>query len=305
MEVILLTGFLGAGKTTMLQNLLTENPNKRVGVIVNDFGAVNIDAKLLHRDGIQMAELTNGSIFCACIKDKFVDGLIAMSKLDLEILLIEASGLADPANMETILDGIRPKLHNALNLTASFCILDAVNFAKLVKVLPALENQLRYADVVVVNKADKVSPEKLSEISAIIAEYNPYAKVYVTAYCKLDIDAALHHGTVRRRAREESTNTYQSRPNTFVLRSDESVELQSLQLFLEAIAKAAYRIKGFVRTDQGVKEISAVVDDIRINDWSGDFEETSLVVISSIGVAMLSRIIEHSDKYLQGKLRLA
>lgn len=299
-DVILLTGFLGAGKTTLLQRLMTEKLHRRIGVIVNDFGPVNIDAKLLQREGIQLAELSNGSIFCACIKDKFVEGLIEMAKLDLGILIVEASGIADPANMETILDGIRPKLKNDLRLAASFCVLDAVNFTKLVNVLPALKNQLKFADVVVVNKADQVTQAKLAEISEIIQGFNPYAKVYVTSYCRLDIDEALHHGTVRHRAREESTNTFQSRPSTFLLRSDEILNRGDVELFLEAIAKDAYRIKGFIQTDQGTKEISAVEEDIRINDWSGDFAETSLVVISSIGVAMLSRILENSKKFLHG-----
>ena len=99
MELILLTGFLGSGKTTLLQQLLREYEDKKIGVIVNDFGKINVDAKLVSSSGIQMAELANGSIFCACIKDKFVDSLIEMSQRDLDYLFIEASGLADPSNM--------------------------------------------------------------------------------------------------------------------------------------------------------------------------------------------------------------
>lgn len=106
-QIVLLTGFLGAGKTTLMQRLLDTYAGRKIGVIINEFGEINIDAKLVSRDGIEMAELSNGSIFCACIKDKFVDGLIAMSKTDIEYLFIEASGLADPSNMGEIVSGIR------------------------------------------------------------------------------------------------------------------------------------------------------------------------------------------------------
>lgn len=303
-DVILLTGFLGSGKTTLLQNLMTEDHNKRMGIIVNDFGAVNIDAKLIHREGIQLAELSNGSIFCACIKAKFIDGLIEMSKKDLDVLIIEASGLSDPANMDAILEGIRPQFKQEMRLQASFCIIDGVTFTKMVRLLPALVNQLRFADVVVVNKADRINPAQLSGISDIVKEYNPNAPIYVTSYCRLNFDEALQHGTVRGKAVEESTNTYQSRLNTFVLHADKILNAESLERFLKAIAMDAYRIKGFANTDLGVREISAVGEDIQIHDWPDESLETNLVVISAVGIALASRIIENSDKYLDGGLRM-
>ena len=105
-QIVLLSGF-GSRKTTLMQRLLDTYQEHKIGVIINEFGEINIDAKLVKRDGIDIAELSNGSIFCACIKDKFVDGLIEMSKTDIEYLFIEASGLADPSNMEDILKGIK------------------------------------------------------------------------------------------------------------------------------------------------------------------------------------------------------
>ena len=85
-QLVLLTGFLGAGKTTLMTSILEAYQDKKIGVIINEFGKINIDARLIEKDGIEMAELTNGSIFCACIKDKFVDSLIALSHTDIEYL---------------------------------------------------------------------------------------------------------------------------------------------------------------------------------------------------------------------------
>lgn len=130
-KMVLLTGFLGAGKTTMMQEILTAYSDKKTGVIVNEFGEINIDAKLIQKDGVQMAELSNGSIFCACIKDKFVDSLIELSYKDLDYLFIEASGLADPANMNQILDGIKNNVLNPYDYRGSICLIDGESFPEL------------------------------------------------------------------------------------------------------------------------------------------------------------------------------
>ena len=149
-QIVLLSGFLGAGKTTLMQRLLDAYSDRKIGVIINEFGEINIDAKLVSRDGIEMAELSNGSIFCACIKDKFVDGLIAMSRTDIEYLFIEASGLADPSNMGEIVEGIRRETGGNLIIKGSVCVTDGVNFLDLVDMLPALSRQIKHANAVII-----------------------------------------------------------------------------------------------------------------------------------------------------------
>ena len=114
-HLVVLTGFLGAGKTTLMQRTLDAFSDEKTGVIINEFGNENIDSVLLKREGLEISELSNGSIFCACIRDKFVDSLIEMSHMDIDYLFIEASGLADPSNMETILTGIAHKTRAGYN----------------------------------------------------------------------------------------------------------------------------------------------------------------------------------------------
>ena len=187
-DIILLTGFLGAGKTTFLQRLLEAYTQHKLGIIVNDFGEINVDAKLIQKEGMEMLELSNGSIFCACIKSKFVNGLVEMSKMDLDYLLIEASGLSDPANMEKLLEDIQSQTTHPLRLFASVCIVDAEYFLDLVDVLPALAQQVGYADAVIVNKADLADEETLTGIAQRIDELNQGVGVYCTSYCRVEID---------------------------------------------------------------------------------------------------------------------
>ncbi|MFZ5828630.1 MAG: GTP-binding protein, partial [Planctomycetota bacterium] len=102
-DVYLLTGCLGAGKTSALNHLLREPAlaGRRVALLVNEFGELGIDGKLVEAEGVPLYELNRGSLFCACIRHDAVAALKAIAlKVDPELLLVEATGLADPADLE-------------------------------------------------------------------------------------------------------------------------------------------------------------------------------------------------------------
>lgn len=299
-QIILLSGFLGAGKTTLMQRLLDNYADKKIGVIINEFGEINIDARLVSRDGIQMAELSNGSIFCACIKDKFVDGLIAMSKTDIEYLFIEASGLADPSNMGEIVAGIRKDTDDNLMIRGSVCVIDGVSFLELVDVLPALERQVRHANAVIVNKMDLIDDTVFKEITQCVGEINPAVKIYAATHCDVDIQQIADDFSPVTAVSEDTTNTYVSRPNSFIVHCDEPIEKAKLTEFIRAIAPSSYRIKGFANTTEGVVEVSGVVNNLIISPWDHE-EKTEIVVISSVGIRMLSLITQYSEEILEGR----
>ena len=119
-QIYLISGFLGSGKTTFLKQLLEQNSNKRVGVIVNEFGNVGIDGTVLQKDGIEMVEINNGSIFCSCLKDNFVKTLVAFLELPIDILFIEASGMADPSSMKILLEQLNPLLEKRPEITRQY-----------------------------------------------------------------------------------------------------------------------------------------------------------------------------------------
>ena len=89
-QLYLVSGFLGSGKTTFLRQLLLQMQNVRVGVIVNEFGSIGIDGKVLQQGDTKMVEINNGSIFCACLKDGFVKTLVAFLEQPIDVLFIEA-----------------------------------------------------------------------------------------------------------------------------------------------------------------------------------------------------------------------
>lgn len=299
-QIVLLSGFLGAGKTTLMQRLLDKFQDHKIGVIINEFGEINIDAKLVSRDGIDMAELSNGSIFCACIKDKFVDSLIAMSKTDIEYLFIEASGLADPSNMGDIVEGIRRDTNDNLMIKGSICVADGVTFLDLVELLPALPRQVKHANAVIVNKMDLIDEDTFKEISEKVGELNPAVKIYAAEHCDVDIKDIVDNFAPVLKISEETTNTYESRPPTFIVKCDEPVEKEKLIAFINSIADSSYRIKGFCRTTEGTVEVSGVVNHLIVSPWEED-TDTEIVVISSVGIKMMSLILESSKNYLEGR----
>lgn len=300
-QIVLLSGFLGAGKTTLMQRLLDTFQNQKIGVIINEFGEINIDARLVERDGIAMAELSNGSIFCACIKDKFVDGLIEMSRADIEYLFIEASGLADPSNMEDIVAGIKKETNDQYLMKGNICVVDGCNFLELAEVLPALERQVKHANAVIVNKMDLIDDETFREISEKIGEINEAVKIYAAEHCDVNIKEIADHFTPTASGSEESTNTYESRPQTFVVRADQPVEKAKLIEFIKSISGDSYRIKGFCQTvEEGTVEVSGVVNNLIVTPWKTE-EKTEIVVISSVGMKMMSLITESSRNILEGR----
>lgn len=303
-QIYLLTGFLGAGKTTLLQTLLRSYEGRKIGVIVNEFGEINVDARLIESNGVEMAELSNGSIFCACIKDKFVESLVELSRRDLEFLFIEASGLADPANMAQILDGIKPYTTNEYLLRGSICVVDGNNFLDLLDLLPALENQVAYANAVIINKADLIDEVRVNDIKQAIQKINSGVSFFVTTYCNIDIRQITDNFTVSLKKSVESTNTYESRPKSFVLTANEQIPFEGLSDFIKEVVSESYRIKGFADTDKGPMEISTVSNEIQIRPWKEHLAETEIVVISSTGIKMLSRLLSESQKYLEGRLKL-
>lgn len=303
-NLVLLSGFLGAGKTTLMTSILEAYEDKKIGVVVNEFGKVNIDAVLIRKDGIEIAELSNGSIFCACIKDYFVDSLIELSYKDLEYLFIEASGLADPSNMPQILEGIKHKVKENYAYKGAICVVDGETFLELAELLPALDNQIEYSKTAIINKMDLIDENRMTEVIERIKEINSGIDIIPTSYCQADIRGIIENFDVTVKEGGETTNTFESRPKTFILKGIEVIEQEKLEAFLHSIAQDTYRVKGFAATQNGNVEISSVGKHVNINSWKEAIKENEIVIISSVGIKLLSTITTALKIHLDGKMSI-
>ena len=187
-RIYLLTGFLGAGKTTFLNHRLKQT-RARVGVLMNEFGKISMDTIAVEINGIDLLELKNGSIFCACLKDKFIDGLATLVSSELDEIYIEGSGLADPSDMGKVVQVLKKLVgENTFTFEGTICIVDGLYFEAELDKMVSVERQIAHSHHVLVNKSDLIDQEQLQIIVDKIKEINPLVGITPVAYGQVDFD---------------------------------------------------------------------------------------------------------------------
>jgi len=189
--VTVLTGYLGAGKTTLLNRILSEPHGKRYAVIVNEFGEIGIDNDLVVGADEEVFEMNNGCICCTVRGDlmRILDGLMRQ-KGKFDAIIVETTGLADPAPVAQTFF-MDPNVGRQTKLDAVVTVADAKWLNERLKDAPEAKNQIAFADVILINKTDLVSPDELSDVEARIRSINPYAKLHKTQRANVPLDAVL------------------------------------------------------------------------------------------------------------------
>jgi G3E family GTPase len=189
--VTVLTGYLGAGKTTLLNRILSEPHGKKYAVIVNEFGEIGIDNDLVVGADEEVFEMNNGCICCTVRGDlvRILDGLMRR-KGKFDAIIVETTGLADPAPVAQTFF-IDENVGRRTKLDAVVTVADAKWLNDRLKDAPEAKNQIAFADVILINKTDLVSPEQLSEVEARIRAINPYAKVHKTERAQIALSEVL------------------------------------------------------------------------------------------------------------------
>jgi G3E family GTPase len=189
--VTVLTGYLGAGKTTLLNRILSEPHGKKFAVIVNEFGEIGIDNELIVNADEEVFEMNNGCICCTVRGDlvRIIDGLMRR-KSKFDAIIVETTGLADPAPVAQTFF-MDEQVGAKTKLDAVVTVADAKWLNDRLKDAPEVKNQIAFADVILINKTDLVTPAELSEIEARIRAINPYARLHRTERAKIDIAEVL------------------------------------------------------------------------------------------------------------------
>jgi G3E family GTPase len=188
--VTIITGYLGAGKTTLLNRLLTAEHGKRVAVIVNEFGEVGIDSQLMIEADEEIVEMNNGCICCTVRGDLIrIFGSLMQKRERFDHLVIETTGLADPAPViqSFFVDEI---MRSQTQLDAVVTVVDAKH-VKAHWESDEVQEQIAFADVILLNKIDLVVPAELEQMEQRIRGMNPFAKIHRTQNSNISIDAVL------------------------------------------------------------------------------------------------------------------
>ncbi len=192
--VTVLTGFLGSGKTTLLNRILTEQHGKKIAVIENEFGEVGVDNQLVIQSDEEIFEMNNGCICCTVRGDLLrILGRLMKRKDRLDAILIETTGLANPAPVaQTFFTD--PEMKEQFRLDAIVTVVDAKHISLHLHDSPEAQKQVAFADVILLNKTDLVTPAELDALEKRIRSINAVAKIHRTKNSELPLDRVLNVG---------------------------------------------------------------------------------------------------------------
>jgi G3E family GTPase len=192
--VTVITGFLGAGKTTLLNRILTEHHGKRIAVIENEFGEIGIDHQLVIQSDEEIFELNNGCICCRVRGDLIrILAKLRQRRDKFDHVLIETTGMADPGPVaQTFFSDAEVK--ESFTLDGIVTVVDAKHVVLHFDDTREVREQIGFADVILLNKTDLVSPQDLADVEARIRKMNPMAKLYPTKTSQIEIGKVLDVG---------------------------------------------------------------------------------------------------------------
>lgn len=305
-KLYLLTGFLGAGKTTFLKQIIASLVNNKIGILMNEFGKISVDGVLLQQNGIDIVEINNGSVFCSCLKGAFIDALITYSELPIEYLFVEASGMADPSSIEHILNSIIGKVKGQkYDYQGAVCVVDALNFLDQVDVLLPIERQIAASSFIMLNKVDLIDNQVLSKVEQKIRSINSEAELLKTKHCEGGLDFLQRKlKNVSGVGSEQCCNIPANRPVAHILSVAGSFDREKFMVFLQSLVPWTLRIKGFFLLNDGWMQVDMVGSQIDIKPTDITRTVSELVIISGQGLPALQEIYMNWDKSFEVEMSL-
>jgi G3E family GTPase len=305
--VTILTGFLGAGKTTLLNNILYADHGLRVAVLVNDFGAINIDAKLIASVEDDMINLSNGCICCTIRDDLLRAALRLLERPEKpEYIIVECSGVSDPVSVAQTF--MMPELRQWMQVDSILAVVDAEQLPMLTgqNAYLALE-QMSVADIIIINKVDLVTPEQLAKLKR---EWSyPTARIIETTFGKVPLelvigvgrfdpdrflsinakDIHVHEDGAAHDHTDHAPNDHSLVFSTWSWRANEPLSLQQVRKISRDLPVSIYRAKGIMHLSDAPdrKAILQVVGNrvkVTISEpWGEETPYTEIVCIGAYG----------------------
>jgi len=297
-RLYLITGFLGAGKTTFLKNFIRLFAGQKIQLIVNEFGKEGVDGVLLADLGAYLEEIAGGSVFCSCRMDQFEKVLRASADLQADVILVEASGLSDPTGVRKLF--LQTDRFPGIEYCGAVCLVDAVRFAKLYATAQTCVKQLAASDVALINKVDKATDEQLTAVRDIIAGQRPDMPVLQTSFGKVDEDILA---VLKKASGEDGQDMMLTADLTLkklLIRISAEISPYHLRKCIEMFLDATFRVKGFVQTSEGLYLVDCVGNVVDMEPYPHAVPEEKqgfVVALSGAGMPLRSRVKETQKWY--------
>lgn len=263
LPTVLLTGFLGAGKTTFLNCMLDHLRTRpeRVCLIINEFGKIGIDSSLVSAGPETIHEVNAGSIFCVCTRDQFLAALdrAATAEPPFDLLVIESTGIAATSDLGGYIYG--PPINGRIAVLQNFCLVDAANFHKVRATLPAVSDQVAEAGTLIINKADLVSSEQLAEVKASLRELNALAPIHVVEHGNANMAELLgdYQPQSEWRSQRELATCQPTEVYSFSMENEGIMDPDRFSAFIASLPDDLLRGKGTVHLPGGVRYVEWVL----------------------------------------------
>lgn len=300
MELYLITGFLGAGKTTFLKELLHILTGKRIYLIINEFGKTGVDGALLQEMNYAIAEINNGSIFCACRLDKFEEALLKAKAEEPDIIIVEASGLSDPTAVKKLLSS---SIYSDIIYKGSICLVDASRFEKVVNTAQVCKKQLSVSSLVLLNKTDMVSLPDIQRVNDLIKQINPWAQIQQTRFGHMEKEwlecISRREAITPQAVFDNEAYLADITLQKACITLSEKMSLESLTAMLKQLAYETYRIKGFVNLQGRLMLVDCVGPELCISDYKGTVNDriNSIVLLAGKGMQLRKAIKQAVEWY--------
>ncbi|NQV91578.1 GTP-binding protein [Candidatus Woesearchaeota archaeon] len=256
--LLLIAGYLGAGKTTLLKHIL-KNTDKKVAILMNEFGEIGIDTVEIEKENVSVKELLEGCVCCS-LQGELEAGLKEIIKdYTPDMIIVETTGIAEADNLVLSID----EDIDFVSLDAVITVVDADIMQRFPEVSGSAEIQIRSADLLLLNKIDLI--KDITVIKKKLRKINPQAPIIETEHCKVDLKILL---SVEAEHHHITKSNHHHHMESFSLETKELTE-KKLRHFLETLPKDVFRVKGYINIEGKTNLVNYVGGRITMEESEG------------------------------------
>src|SRR5437867_10853579 len=291
--ITLVTGPLGSGKTTLLRQILATHPAK-IAIVMNEFGEIAIDTKVIEGKNVRIAELGGGCVCCSLLGEFEAAVTEIIEKVAPEMIVVETTGLAEP---EALVFNIQEALPRC-RLDGVVSVIDADMLVRFPELGHTTRLQIEGADILLLNKIDLVDGRQIEPIETKLREINPSAAIIRTERCQIDPELLFGIGREKEAARPQ--HRHQLDFESFTFSSDKAFSRDCFSRFAICLHASVVWAKCFIRLSDGAQLFNFVAGRWELEPFESD--RTELILIGRNIAAEKSRILRALDECIAEKM---